>query len=366
MKNLAILCSGLEKRKTRGYENSSLNLFLLLKQSNKCNVFLYKGSGEKSDGQIPLKSKFKGLVESIFRKTIKPLFNDDYYGIEYFVFALYFICYCILKVKKYDFIYSKEPRVMLTLKRFRFFLRGNPKLVFNLGQMMPPKVFHGVADIIHLVNNKTHKQALEEYNTPNKFFLIPNPISSAKKFSSKNNKNEIIRKYGIKTTKIIVSIGSDAKIKRMAYVISEVSKLDNSWTLMLVGNIDKEIINLGHGTLKDRFITTKVPPEEIGEIFTLAHFSVLASTSEGFGNVVIESMMNSIPVFVHKRPLNEYIVNDERLLVDMTKEGALSEKINNITSNDYIDISNKCYKRYKACFSSKAILPLYLKMFDSI
>jgi glycosyltransferase involved in cell wall biosynthesis len=366
MKSIAILSSGLEKRKNRGYENSSLNLFLLLKEAGSCNVILFKGSGSSDYDQIVLDSKIKNYSELLFQKTIKPIFRNDFYGVEYFVFALYFILYSLFKQKEFDFIYSKEPRVILTLKKFRIFLPGKPKLVFGLGQMMPPSVFYDVGDIIHLVNIETYNAAITQFKETKKFHLIPNPISTIKvsKHSDKEIK-EIRLKYNVHTKNVIVSIGSDSKIKRMEYVINEVAMLNESWTLIIVGNINQDVINHGHKQLKNRFISTTVPPERIGEIFSIANLSVLASTNEGFGNVVIESMMNAVPVLVHKRPLNEYILGDDRLLVNMLKTGALAQKIEGIErSNSYDELAQICRARYDSNFSGDAILQKYLHLFN--
>ncbi|WP_242928042.1 glycosyltransferase family 4 protein [Pontibacter vulgaris] len=362
---IAILSAGLDHRKDRGYENSSRNLFESLKKEKiqYLEVFLFKGSGKQSENEIVLKS----FIDLNFLAKWGWKLIGDSYGLEYILFALQFIIYANRKGVKFDTIYTQEPRVSKTLFRFKRLLPGKPILVYTMGINLTPEHYINVSDRVHLVNIEHYKAAVEAYPDAKKFYLIPNPASDSKKYSGNKLKKDLLEKYKVQTSKIVLSVGAiDAHIKRMDYVIQEVSKLDNSWSLVLCGKVyDPTLINLGVQLLGRRFINVLLPPDEVSEVYALADIFVLSSLIEGFGNVTIEAMQNSLPVLLHKRELNEWIVEDIELLVDMTKEGALSDKIREKASEEWLrEKGENLNLLFHTKYQWGAVKNMYLKLLE--
>ncbi|MCP4179644.1 MAG: glycosyltransferase family 4 protein [bacterium] len=360
MKKIAILSSGQEKRKDRGYENSSKNLFTNLNSdnSNEYVAHLYKGSGTKNKNEFIVKSFANHKwVHYLGNKRFK-----DTYVYEYKIFALFYIFYSWFNKNKYDAIYTQEPAVAQTIYKLRFLLRRKPSIIFGMGVKMDPEHYINICDSAQVVNIEHYNKAIKKYPKSIKFYLIPNPGSELKTYSEKFNKNEIRRKYNIKTSNVLVSIGAINKnIKRMNYIVDEAIKLNKNWTLILVGkNQDDSIIEKGKKILGERFIHKFVSPETVPEIIYMADATALASTVEGLPNVVLESMQNGTAPILHKRELNEWITQDNDLLVNMLEENALSKLINSKDNKWFASKGEQCESIYEKNFSWQSLRSKYL------
>tara|TARA_B110000285_G_scaffold131035_1_gene147193 strand:- start:3495 stop:4598 length:1104 start_codon:yes stop_codon:yes gene_type:complete len=362
-KKVAILSSGSDSRKDRGYANSSLNLFFNLQKNDDCIVHFYKGDGKQDKKNNTYVVKNFGKQKWVHRKGNK---IGDTFVYEYIIFALCFLFFSFFSRRKYDAIYTQEPRVAKTLYQLKFLLPGKPEICFGLGVKMTPEHYVNISDKVHVVNVEHYSAAITAYSDLNKFYLIPNPGSESKTYKEGLSKAELIRKFNIKTEKVVLSVGAiNSSIKRMDYVVREASKLDSTWTLILLGSPkEKDIIEMGKELLGDRFVHLFVPPENVPEIFCVADVFVLASVIEGFGNVTIEAMQNGVPPVVHDRELNNWILRDDELLVDMLEENAL---YNFIISKEMSWFSCKgldVKRVYGERYSWEALESKYLKLFN--
>ena len=356
---IAILSSGLEARKDRGYENSSWNLFLDLKKEDGYNVHLYKGSGVKRKDEFIVKNFGK-------KKWVRWMGNKigDTFVFEYILFALSYIFFNFFWRRKYNTLYTQEPRVAKTLYQLRFLLPGKPIICFGMGVSMEPEHYVNIADRIHIVNVEHYDNAIKQFPKVDKFSLIPNPGSISKKYNGKRNKKELRELYGIKTNKVLISVGAiNKKIKRMDYVVDEACKLPSDWTLVLVGiNQNEDIINMGKEIMKDRFIHLFVSPEQISELYFMSDIAVLASFYEGFPNVVLEASQNSVAPILHDCKRNRWILKTESdLLVDMSKKGALVELINSKNDDWFREKGVNVKRIYNENYSWEALRSNYIE-----
>lgn len=338
---LAILSSGLEKRKDRGYEQSSYKLFknILNDPDFGCDVELFKGTGKKGNKEYPIRSfaQFQWV-----KKMGDKIFNDSYV-FEYIFFSLFFILYAGIKRKKFDVIYTQEPRVSKTLYQLRFLLRGKPRLVFAMGVKMTPEHYVNICDRAQIVNIEHYEKAINQYPDLDKFYLIANPGSDASIYNGKLLKDDIKKKYNITTKYTLISVGAiNRNIKRMDYIVEEFKNIPDNWTLVLIGNPqDKNLISLAKENFGHRFKHFFVDPKNIPEFYAMADIFVLASIVEGFPNVLLESISNSVPPIMHKRELHQWALKKDELLVDMTVPGKLSEFINKMNEDKL-----KTYSKY--------------------
>jgi glycosyltransferase involved in cell wall biosynthesis len=144
------------------------------------------------------------------------------------------------------------------------------------------------------------------------------------------NKNELRKEFGIFTPKVILSVGAiNRGHKRMDYLINEVAKLSEEWTLVVCGaargNEGDIVLNLGKEKMGNRFIHLFMDREEISKVYAVADIFVLASTQEGFGIVILEAMQSGLPVLLHDRELFRWILNQPDCCINMEKKGCLSD-----------------------------------------
>lgn len=334
LKKLAILSSGLEKRRDRGYEQSSYKLFDNIRNDKEfgCLVELYKGSGQNNNHD---EFVIKSFANKRWVKKLGDKVFSDSYVFEYIIFAVFFIIHCLLRNKRFDVIYTQEPRVAKTLYQLKPLLKGRPRIVFAMGVKMTPEHYVNISDRVQIVNIEHYKNATKMYPTSNKFILLENPNSILSVYNGADNRNSLRAKYNIKTQNVLLSIGAiNSTIKRMNYVISEFKNVNQNWTLVLVGNPqEEELLHEATNSLGERFRHFFVEPKDIPELFALADIFALASIVEGFPNVLLESISNQVPSIMHKRELHEWALENSNFLVDMTIPGALSSFINSLTED---------------------------------
>ena len=361
---MAILSSGSDSRKDRGYANSSQNLFLNLQKNDDCIVHFYKGDGKQDIKNSTYVVKNFGKQKWAHRKGNK---IGDTFVYEYTIFALCFLFFNFFWRRKYDAIYTQEPRVSKTLYQLKFLLPGKPLICFGMGVSMDPEHYVGIADRIQIVNVEHYDNAVSQFPGVDKFMLIPNPGSSSKKYIGTDTKKDLREKYGVKTPNVLISIGAiNRKIKRMDYIVDEAILLAENWTLVLVGhNQDKEIVEKAEKCLGDRFIHLFVPPDKVAELYYMSDAAALASYFEGFPNVVLEASQNKIAPILHDCKRNRWILkNDMDYLVDMSEPRALSSMLNGKNGDWFQCKGEKAENLYNENYSWSALKPKYLELLN--
>lgn len=241
---------------------------------------------------------------------------------------------------------------------------GNPKTVFAMGVKMTFEHYINICDRAQIVNIEHYNEAKKSFPDSNRFILIPNPGSLEKSYTGTLAKKIIREKYNIQTKYVLTSVGAVNKgIKRMDDVVKEASKLSEDWTFVLVGkNQDNSIIKLGKKLLGERFIYLFVAPNDIPELYYMSDLTTLASTVEGFPNVILEATQNGIVPILYYWLLNKWAVKDDPLLVNMLQENTLSNLINNIDKKWMKEKGGQCKNIYNNNYSWNVLRKQYLDL----
>lgn len=128
-------------------------------------------------------------------------------------------------------------------------------------------------------------------------------------------------KIGNKGTKTILAVGAATKQKRLDLVIKAVAKLEGINLLIASGGGDmiEEVKRMGKEILGKRFEMVSVPFDKMPGIYERADvFTLPSSSSESFGNVLVEAMASNLPAVATDDPIRREIVGDAGLFVDPT------------------------------------------------
>ncbi|HJO92474.1 MAG TPA: glycosyltransferase family 4 protein [Victivallales bacterium] len=323
--NVAILCSGCDSVK-RGFETHSRNLFEHLKSENNDDDYIFfKGDGEtKEDEKIifrPSRGSFLCIFLSKFRGT-------NWYW-ESIFFALGFLLQNLFYRRKFERILCIEATVSNVLFKFKF-LFPKAKIIWTHGNFIDPEKYPA-ADLTHEVNIENYIKAKKKLPERN-LVLVPHFYSNKNVNSSQNkpvSKKFIKKKYNIKTSKVLLSVGViENTQKRMGYIIDEFEKLSDDWSLVFCGRIgDIKIIEKAKNKYGERFIQVFLPHNLMNEIYSVSDLFVLASLNEGFGLVILEAMSNGCPIVLNNRKLFHWILKTDRDCINMEHSGNLANFI---------------------------------------
>ena len=112
-----------------------------------------------------------------------------------------------------------------------------------------------------------------------------------------------------------------------------------------------------------------VPHNQIIEEIRQAHVLIHPALEESFGVVLIEAMSFGVPAIggLYSGAV-PWVINDERLLVDVSKPEKIVQKTLALLSNKnlYQEISNRSYINVSTRFSSKLVTDAYLNYYNEI
>ena len=116
--------------------------------------------------------------------------------------------------------------------------------------------------------------------------MIPHFVASPTIFFADEKIASFLGKLGLEGKKIVVCVGVIQRaIKRVDYVIEEIAALDDSWALVLCGDVvEPELIELAKLRLGGRVAQVSLPHEEMGMIYQAADLLVFASNSRWHRN----------------------------------------------------------------------------------
>lgn len=210
------------------------------------------------------------------------------------------------------------------------------KVIFANGGAFRPSTYE-CFDHIQQLHPNAYDEAVAAGVSPAKMDFVSNCIDSKK---LQNQSSDGVRaRLGLSDSDWIVTCTAawNRYHKRIDYLIEEVAALDDpSVKLILFGVPEADIDSLkrlGEERLGSRIQWLSLPPEEVAAAVKAADVFVLPSLNEGLGNALIEAAIVGAPIVCHPYPAAKYILQDPFWMTDLSKKGALTERLREFRSH---------------------------------
>lgn len=265
------------------------------------------------------------------------------------------IKYSDLFKKHYDVVIPTNGRFQVILVRIITWLKNEKMIVSGQSGMGWDDKINLLVfpDTFAALSSEALKWA-KKVNPFVKSVYIPNGVDIGK-FTSARGK-----------AKTILAAGAFTKQKRLDLAIDAVSKILGAKLIIAGGGGDlkDKIYNLGMKKLgKERFEILSVPFSEMPSIYKKASvFTLPSSSSESFGNVIIEAMASGLPVVVTKDPVRREIVGEAGFLVNPTNANEYAEALEKAFNHNWGDSPRKQAEK----FSWDKVAEKYLELIKNI
>lgn len=317
--------SGLDNRRRRGYEQSTLITHrILLKEG--IRSLLVKRVEAVSD------ESSKTLLRLPFNKLLHWLGDQvgETFMFEYILFG--FQLAFLRDIRSAKFVYTQEPWVARTLTRLKQigFLKSTVEIHFVCGVTMNEEFIPRFGDVQWVVNPEVHRKAVEKFKDSEIQFL-PNPFEMSKRFIPA--KSTSISPLPKTRDKWILVVGAINRNIKRTHLITEAwsERYSDDFGLCLLGEIQDDTIvhQIRH---HEAFFHQYTSPEDVSKFIYYADFICLASLNEGFPNILLECLLNDKIPFLTQNPANQILLS--RLpenLIDFSRTdwiGSLKNHIN--------------------------------------
>ena len=224
------------------------------------------------------------------------------------------------------------------------------------------------------------------------FFFEKRIICGAKKviFSSKFEESETKKIMLIKNSLIINNfitvLKSKVKRKKLNYLlflgrITEKKNIEKiiyaykkkyNFKIKIVGSGDERYINILKNIIKKRNFKDKIfllPPtyNEVNKkkLYQEARFSILLSSTENFGNTILESLLYKTPIITTKYTgLSELIKKEKVGIICDNKISSLNSVYEKINNGFNLTINKWKYDKIKIMFNNKQTIEKYIKLLN--
>ena len=364
----AIVCTGLG-RVRRGFESLAADLFRGLVESRALDVRLYKGAGSRTTSEIVLPNIHR---DSTLNRTICRLLGKDRrWYIEYASFSLLLGPHLLLH--PVDVIYTLEAPIYKFLLAWRRLTGSRFALIHSTsGQLAEIPVgdfcyIHHctpsyIADADRLGFPRDRQVMIPQFL---RFETVP-PVGTTA------HQRRARQELGLpEDRRILLAVGSlDMKVKRMHYVIEEVSQLcaREAPFLVMLGQPSAETAQiwkladekLGRGN----FRINTVGRTELWQYYTAADVFALASLREGFGFVYLEALAAGLPVISHDYDVARYVLREHGSYANLERPGELARAIRTELRRPSQDHDRKARREYaQKRFDWAAVGADYLRLF---
>jgi 1,2-diacylglycerol 3-alpha-glucosyltransferase len=361
----------------RGIETFFREAFDGLRGTDGLEITLYKGAGEeKPDEHVLWNVPRTGRIARLLGACIR---RNSYVAEQLSTFPS-----MVRAIRKHrpDIIFYSDSNLGFQLFRWRKQIGVPFRLLFSNGGPCGPPFDR--TDYVHQVAPIYYEEAIAAGEPEDRHRMVPYGINvpAGAPDVSEEAKRRTRRQLGLPTDRqIVLSVGwISATQKRMDYLVRELAALrvarrskiedaplsrrrseiedrsspltsnshlptapangGNSLTsnsdlrspfLVLLGAMDESsnaIVDLARGRLgEENFTARSVPHDQVADYYRAADLFALASLQEGFGRVFLEALIYGLPVIAHDHPVMRFVLGDEGIFGDLSKEGALAELI---------------------------------------
>lgn len=360
---VAIACPGIGLVQ-RGFERFFMDIFRLV--GSDLDITLFKGGGESSGKERVLRFIPRGgrVVKLL---PVHRLFGRSPLHTECLTFALALLPH--LRNGAFDVVHTIDPPLTRVLFRLRERLGLHFRLLYTEGCAMPPGDYPP-ADHTQQVAKVTFEQAAAYGHRPETMTLLPCGFDPVR-LAVPHDRATLRRMHGIpEDMPVILSVAAiNRGHKRTDHLIDEVARLDGRFLLWLDGSLDHgdpDLLAYAQARLGERVRITHVPSDKVGELYRLADVMAHAATFEAFGLAVVEAASCGLPVLVHDAPHFAWLLETPACLVDMTRPGALAERLQALLDHpDQMD-GLRCDAQVRRNFAWDALRARYLDLYRDV
>lgn len=348
----------------RGFESYTRSLFNLL--AAEVQITLFKGGEHSAANEVVIPTPWceKGVLSRL------GLPHASRVLIQERAFALGMLPHLLRNT--YDVIHFSEVVLGKTLLRLRRLFGLRYRLVFSNGAPAPP-LFYRHFDLTQEVTETRFQEALDYGLPPERLRLVPYGIDCDRFIAGSDaSRNQLRAKWGLPRDRIVVLCAAAIKShhKRIDHLISEMARLDPAkYFLLVAGHRTDETVGLermANDQLGSRYKFVTLPHDQMHEAYQAADIFALASLSEGLGIVILEAMASGLPVVVHNDRSFQWVVGDDRCLVDMAEPGALARRVEAF-STDYTSrrrLGAELCEKTRRRFDWGSVKAGYLALYD--
>ncbi len=332
---IALVCSNLGYA-YRGFERFNFELFGQLKDELPVTLFGSRLNGASNEVSLPC------LKYDRFLKIFAGKKRDNYFFSQ-LSYALSLIPFIVWH--RYDIVHYSEPGIGSFLFHAKKLFGFKYKLIFTDALGLEDKVLYERQDHSQAVTLPHYENMVHAGVSRRKLSFVPYGIDS-RVYETKKSKEELRSKYGIPKDKIVIlSVAAlNRRHKRIDYLINEVSGLSEKYFLLVVGHPEEpDLIQLGEEKLGDNFKSLYVSFKDMPDLYQLANLFVIPSLAEGFCLALVEAMCAGLPVIAHNSAHFNWLTDEPRYLVDLRREGNLSQKITEIAGSyeNFLSVAEK-------------------------
>lgn len=348
----------------RGFESFTRSLFDLL--APEMDITLFKGGERPCPHEIVVSTPWceKGILSRLgVPHASRVLIQERTFAIGMLPHLLQ---------NAYDVIHFSEVVLGKMLLRLRRLFGLRYRLVFSNGAPAPP-LFYRHFDLTQEVTETRFLEALDYGLPPERLRLVPYGIDCDRFIAaSADSRNRLRTKWGLPTDRIVVLCAAAIKShhKRIDHLISEMARLDpEKYFLLGVGHRTDETAGLermANEQLCGRYKFLTLPHEQMHEAYQAADIFALASLTEGLGIVILEAMAAGLPVVVHNDRSFQWVVGDDRCLVDMAEPGALARRIDAFGTDESLRrrLGGELCENTRRRFDWASVKAGYLDLYD--
>ena len=319
----------------RGFEVSTARWYSALKNDPRLEVRLFAG------GNFPDSTWVANLPRDFLLRWplfIASLFNkrrvwEFAYGSEMVTFAIGMLPHIISY--RPDVVWTKEAPFGYVLIFFRDLLKLKFKVIIANGGGFKPNTVK-LFDYVQHLQPSSYETALSFGIPKEKMQVLPH---FARYVQPERSRQEVRQEFGLQPDDFAVITVSawNRYHKRIDYIINEVASLnDPGVKLIMCGHPEPDtayLKELGKKLLADRIQWLTLPPEGVHRALFAADVYVIASIDEVFGAATIEAALAERPIACHPNAGTRYILGDFVGDCDLSKEGGLAERLNQIRHN---------------------------------
>jgi len=317
---VALVCPTIGQTR-RGYERYFWDLFRFSR--DELDIVLFKGGGAGSPRErVVPHLRRTGVLAQLFGES----FRHTRRRIEFASFAA--AAWPYLMAGGYHLAHFIDPPLGPHFHRLRSLTRLKMKLLFSNAGPMSIDASRW-ADHIHCLSPIALAEGRERGIPANRMSMIPMGVDLCE-LTPTASRGELRKRLGIDSQCfVILAIASVNRYhKRIDHLIREVADLSGNFMLWLDGSLhpdgDPTLIEMGRELLGNRFRHTHLESNEIVDLYGAADVFVSTAIHESFGMAISEAMTAGLPVVVHDSAHFRWLVGENGVFADMTRDTALS------------------------------------------